>query len=60
VLLESFTRDVEGQIVGIDNTAEELEVLRNEVLELVGDEHTAHIELDVLGSLAILLQDMRL
>merc|ERR1711968_101688 len=48
VLLQRLTRDVERQILGVDNTLDEAVVLRDEVLAVVHDENTAHVQLDVV------------
>lgn len=48
VLLESFARDVQREILRVDDTLDEVEVLRNEVLAIVHDEDTANVELDVI------------
>mmetsp|Transcript_114 Transcript_114/g.211 ORF Transcript_114/g.211 Transcript_114/m.211 type:complete len:422 (+) Transcript_114:1270-2535(+) len=45
VLLQLFARDVERQVVGIDDAAHEVEVAGQQFLELLGDEHAAHVEL---------------
>ena len=51
VLLEGLTRDVQREILRIDNTLDEIEVLRNEVLTVVHDEDPANVELDVVALL---------
>lgn len=51
VLLESLTRDVEGEILRVDDTLDEVEVLGDEVLAIVHDEDTADVELDVVALL---------
>jgi len=48
VLLEGFARDVQREILRVDDTLDEVEVLRNEVLTVVHDEDTANVELDVV------------
>jgi len=48
VLLEGLTRDVEGEILRVDDTLDEVEVLRDEVLTVVHDKDAANIELDVV------------
>ena len=48
VLLEGFARDVQREILRVDDTLDEVEVLRNEVLAIVHDEDTANVELDVV------------
>ena len=48
VLLEGFARDVQREILRVDDTLDEVEVLRNEVLAVVHDEDTADVELDVV------------
>ena len=51
VLLKGLTRDVERQVFGINNTLDEVEVLGDEVLAIVHDEHAANVELDVVALL---------
>merc|ERR1712137_1335699 len=53
VLLKSFTRNVERKILGINNTLDEAQPFRDQLLTVVHDEHTAHIELDVVVLLAL-------
>mmetsp|Transcript_36274 Transcript_36274/g.82669 ORF Transcript_36274/g.82669 Transcript_36274/m.82669 type:complete len:537 (-) Transcript_36274:669-2279(-) len=54
VLLERLARDVEGQILRIDDTLDEGKVLGAELLAVVHDEHTAHVQLDVVLLLLLL------
>ena len=51
VLLQRLTRDVERQILGVDDTLDEVEVLGDEVLAVVHDEDAADVELDVVALL---------
>ncbi len=51
VLLQSLTRDVEWQILRVDDTLDEVEVLWDEVLAVVHDEDTTNVELDVVALL---------
>jgi hypothetical protein len=51
VLLEGLSRDVEGEILRVDDTLDEVEVLGDEVLAVVHDEDTADVELDVVALL---------
>lgn len=54
VLLESLTRQVEREILRVDNTLDEAEPLGDEVGGIVSDEDTADVELDVvLGLLGL-------
>lgn len=48
VLLESLAGNVEREILGVDNTLDEIEVFRDEVLAIVHDKDAADIELDVV------------
>lgn len=48
VLLKSLTGDVEGQILGIDDTLDKVKVLGNKILTIVHDEDTADVEFDVV------------
>ena len=54
VLLQGLTGDVERQVLGVDNTLDEVEVLGNEVLAVVHDENAANVELDVVALLLAL------
>lgn len=47
VLLEDFTRDVQIQIVAVDQTADEAEVIRYQILGFVHDEHALAVKLQV-------------
>lgn len=51
VLLECLTRDVEREVFRVDNTLDEVEILRDKVLAIVHNEDTADIELDVIALL---------
>ena len=54
VLLKGFTGQVEREILGVDDTLDEAEPLRDQVGSIVGDEDTANVELDVvLGTLGL-------
>jgi hypothetical protein len=48
VLLQRFTRDIEGKILRVDYTLHEVKVLWNEVFTVIHDEHPLDIELDVV------------
>jgi hypothetical protein len=51
VLLESLTRNVEGKILRVDDTLDEVQVLWNEVFTIVHDEDSADVKLDVVAFL---------
>ena len=51
VLLEGFTRNVERKVLRVDDTLDEIEVLRDEVLAIIHDEDTANVEFDVVALL---------
>lgn len=51
VLLESLTGDVKREILRVDDTLDEVEVFRDDVLAVVHDEDAADIELDVVALL---------
>ncbi|KAK1237457.1 hypothetical protein MKX08_003082 [Trichoderma sp. CBMAI-0020] len=54
VLLEGLTRQVEGEILRVDNTLDEAQPLGNELGGVIGDEDTADVQLDVvLGLLGL-------
>jgi len=52
VLLKHLTRDVKRKILRINNTTDEAKVLRDQIAAIIHDEHTADVELDVVGLLA--------
>jgi hypothetical protein len=45
VLLEGFTRDVQRQVIRVDNTANKVQIVGHNVLEVVGDENAADVKL---------------
>mmetsp|Transcript_18778 Transcript_18778/g.45119 ORF Transcript_18778/g.45119 Transcript_18778/m.45119 type:complete len:417 (+) Transcript_18778:755-2005(+) len=53
VLLESLTGNVEGKVLRVNHSLDEAEPLGHEVLAVVLDENTAHIEFDVVVLLLI-------
>ena len=53
VLLESFTRNVEGKILRVDNSLNELQPFRHDVLAVVHDEDTSDVKLDVVVLLLV-------
>jgi hypothetical protein len=59
VLLEHLTRDVERQVVGVDDALHEAELLGDQFLAVVHDEHAAHLELDVVLLLLALEEVLR-
>jgi hypothetical protein len=46
--LKGLTRDVEGKVLRVDDTLDEVEVLGDEVLAVVHDEDSSNVELDVV------------
>ena len=51
VLLECLTRDVERQVLGVDNTLDEVEILGDDIFAVVHDEDATDVELDVVALL---------
>merc|ERR1712195_99715 len=51
VLLESLTRDVQRKILRVHNALDKVEPLWHELIAVIHDEHTAHIQLDVVALL---------
>jgi len=51
VLLESLTGDVEGKILRVDDTLDEVQIFWNEVFTIVHDEDSADVKLDVVAFL---------
>ena len=58
VLLQRLTRDVERQILGVDDTLDEVQVFRNELITVVHDEHASDIKLDVV-TLLLRLEEVK-
>ena len=56
VLLKGFTRDVEWQVLRVDDTLDKVEVLGDKVLTVIHDEDTADVEFDVVALLLALKQ----
>ena len=54
VLLESLARDVEGQVLGVDDTLDEVEVFGDQILAVVHNEDTSDVELDIIALLLAL------
>jgi hypothetical protein len=51
VLLEHFTRNVKREILRIDNTLDETEPFRHQILTVIHDEDTTNVKLDVVSLL---------
>ena len=51
VLLERLARNVERQVLGVDDALDEVEVLRDEVFTIIHDEDAANVELDIVAFL---------
>lgn len=45
VLLEGLARNIQRQIIRVNNTANEVQVIGHNVLEVVRDEHAPHVQL---------------
>lgn len=58
-LLEHLTGDVEWQILGINYALHEVEVLWDQLLAILHDEHPPHVQLDVILDLAVLKEVKR-
>ena len=56
VLLKRLTRDVERQVFRIDDTLDKVEVLWNEVLAVIHDEHAPDVEFDIVALFLALKQ----
>ena len=51
VLLERLARNVERQVLGVDDALDEVEVLRDEVFTIIHDEDAANVEHDIVAFL---------
>merc|ERR1719261_667227 len=47
VLLESLTRNVQRQVLRVDNSLDKGQPLRHELIAVIHDEDTTHVKLDV-------------
>ena len=45
-LLKSFTRNVQGQVLGVDHTLDKVQKLWDELITVIHDEDTSHVQLD--------------
>ena len=52
IVLENFTRHIQGQIIGVNDAAHEAQVAWHELFRVIHDEDAAHIELDAVRLLA--------
>mmetsp|Transcript_28972 Transcript_28972/g.61126 ORF Transcript_28972/g.61126 Transcript_28972/m.61126 type:complete len:729 (-) Transcript_28972:69-2255(-) len=53
VLLQHFTRNVQGQVLRVDDSLDEAQVLWHELLAVVHDEHAPDVQLDVVRLLLV-------
>ena len=51
--LQDLARDVERQVVRVDDAAHEAQVRRQQLLGVVHDEHAPHVELDAVARVAV-------
>ena len=58
-LLENLTRDVERKILRIHNSLHKVEILGNKLLAVFHDEHSPHVQFDVVLDLPVLKQVKR-
>ena len=56
VLLEGLTGDVQWQILRVDDTLDEVQPFRHQLITVIHDEHTADVKLDVVALLLGLKQ----
>jgi hypothetical protein len=53
VLLKNFTRNVQWQVLRVDNTLDEAEPFWDNVFTVIHDEHTSDVQLDVVSLLLL-------
>ena len=58
MLLESFSRDVQREVIGVHDALDEAQVVGHHVFEVVRDEDPPDVELDVLPGLAVLVEGL--
>ena len=56
VLLQHLSGDVKREILGIDDTANEAQILRDEFVAVVHDEDATNVKLDIVLGLLVLKQ----
>ncbi|MNF69944.1 hypothetical protein D3C84_518410 [compost metagenome] len=59
ILLQDLAGNVQRQVVGVDHALDEAQVQRQELVGLVHDEHALHIQLEALGSIALVQVERR-
>jgi hypothetical protein len=55
-LLQHFSGNVQWQVLGVDDTANKVQVLWHELFAVLHDEHTSHVQLDRVLLFAVLEQ----
>mmetsp|Transcript_3912 Transcript_3912/g.15927 ORF Transcript_3912/g.15927 Transcript_3912/m.15927 type:complete len:326 (-) Transcript_3912:1073-2050(-) len=58
MLLQGLAADVQGQGVRVDDALDEREVLGQELVELVGDEHAADVELERRSLVVVVVEEV--
>lgn len=58
VLLEGFTTYIQRQVIRVNNTTDEWQVLRHHVFKVVSDEDTTYIQLDLVHFLPVLREEV--
>ena len=56
MLLESFTRYIQWQVIGIDNTSDEGQVVGHHVFEVIGDEDSSNVQFDLFIHASIFVE----
>ena len=51
VLLQGLTGNIEGKIFRVDDTTDEVQVFRDDVLAIIHNEDTTNVELDIVALL---------
>ena len=59
MLLKGFTRDVQREIIRIHHTFDKTQILRHHLLEVICDEYSPHIQLDVVRFFAVVIEHGR-
>ena len=57
--MELLTGDIQRQVVGVDYTFDEVQIARHKILELLGDEHTAHVKLQGGALSVVVLEEIK-
>ncbi len=59
-VLQNLARDIQRQVGAVDDATHEAQILRHQLLGILHDEHTLHIQFDAVTALAVIKIERRL